>query len=101
MDAKFELGIVKKHLANLEMALEEAEYDKTKLQTELTLTKRETSEEISKLQLQVNILKHQLMLANAETNQYKADAIKWAKEHDDVEYKFRMALNFLNLEKEV
>ena len=92
------LNEIRKYLAHLNLALEEAEYDKAKLQTELTLVRRELTE----LQKEMIVLKQQLSTADqaseyykTEAIQYHNDAIKWAKAHDDIQYKYQKSIAYV------
>ena len=58
MDMEFERSIINRHLDNIQ-------------------------NENTKLQLEINILKHKLNLAYSEIDEYKAQAIWWAKQSDD------------------
>ena len=53
----------------------------------------------TKMQLEINILKHKLQLAYLEIDEYKAQAIRWAKQADDYRYELSKATAFYMTER--
>lgn len=55
----------------------------------------DTESEVVSLQRHIAILEYQLKATKTEANQYKADAIKWCKAHDDVRYEYQKCVAYI------